>query len=150
MKIHIWLFAATSLAVSFSNLGMGQNRPDTAASKILAFENKWNAAYKKGNVATMESLLADDFIVTTEDGTTLSKSGYIAANGSTVIVEISDMSDLKVRMHGNTAVVTGAYHEKGVNKGRPYEYHDRFTDVWMNITGKWQVIASHYSVPVSQ
>jgi ketosteroid isomerase-like protein len=150
MKIHIWLFAATSLAISFSNLGMGQNRPDTAASKILAFENKWNAAYKKGNVATMESLLADDFIVTTEDGTTLSKSGYIAANGSTVIVEISDMSDLKVRTHGNTAVVTGAYHEKGVNKGRPYEYHDRFTDVWMNITGKWQVIASHYSVPVSQ
>jgi hypothetical protein len=50
-------------------------------------------------------------------------------------------------MHGNAAVVTGAYHEKGISKGKPYEYRDRFTDVWMNINGRWQVIASHYSIP---
>jgi ketosteroid isomerase-like protein len=65
-------------------------------------------------------------------------------------VVISEMSDLKVRMHGNTAVVTGAYHEQGLSNGKPYEYHDRFTDVWMSINGKWQVIASHYGVPTSQ
>jgi ketosteroid isomerase-like protein len=58
------------------------------------------------------------------------------------------MSDLKVRMHGNTAVVTGAYHEIGESTGKRYEYHDRFTDVWMKNSGKWQVVASHYSVPV--
>jgi hypothetical protein len=45
-------------------------------------------------------------------------------------------------------VVTGAYHEKGTIKGKPYEYHDRFTDVWMNLDARWQVIASHYSIPV--
>ncbi len=32
------------------------------------------------------------------------------------------MSDLQVRMHGNTAVVTGAYHEKGTEKGKAYGY----------------------------
>ncbi len=99
----------------------------------------------------MNTLLADDFIITVEDGSTFSKSGYIAHYGdSTVHVEISDMSDLKVRMHGKTAVVTGAYHEKGTSKGKPYEYRDRFTDVWMNMSGTWQVIASHYSIPASQ
>lgn len=99
----------------------------------------------------MNSLLADDFIITVEDGSTFSKPGYIAHNGdSTVHVETSDMSDLKVRMHGKAAIVTGAYHEKGISKGKPYEYHDRFTDVWMNVNGKWQVIASHYSIPKSQ
>jgi ketosteroid isomerase-like protein len=51
-------------------------------------------------------------------------------------------------MHGNTAVVTGAYHESGDSKGKAYEYRDRLTDVWMKINGKWQVIASHYSVPL--
>jgi len=147
--IRILLLATTSLVLWASNCAVGQNKPDTGSSKILAFENKWNSAYKKGDVAAMESLLADDFIITTEDGSTLSKSGYIASNGSTMTVEISDMSDLKVRMHGNTAVVTGAYHEKGLTKGKPYEYRDRFTDVWMNITGRWQVIASHYSIPAS-
>ena len=79
----------------------------------------------------------------------MSKLGYLAHNGdSSVHVELSEMSDAKVRTHGNTAVVTGAYHEKGKNKGKPYEYRDRFTDVWMNLDGKWQVIASHYSIPV--
>ncbi len=99
----------------------------------------------------MDSLLADDFIITVEDGTTFSKAGYIAHNGdSTVHVKKSEMSDLRVRMHGSTAVITGAYYEKGTTKGKPYEYRDRFTDVWMGINSRWQVIASHYSVPASQ
>ncbi len=98
----------------------------------------------------MDSLLADDFIITVEDGSTFSKTGYIAHNGnSTVHVEVSDMSDLKVRMHGKTAVVTGAYHEKGTEKGKAYEYHDRFTDVWIK-NGRWQLIVSHYSIPARQ
>ena len=95
----------------------------------------------------MGSLLADDFIITIEDGSTFSKVGYIAHNGNSAVhVEISEMSDLQVRMHGNTGVVTGSYHEKGSEKGKSYEYRDRFTDVWMNINGRWQVIASHYSL----
>jgi ketosteroid isomerase-like protein len=53
-------------------------------------------------------------------------------------------------MHGNTAVVTGAYHERGRSNGKPYEYRDRLTDVWMKIGNKWQVISSHYSVPLKQ
>jgi ketosteroid isomerase-like protein len=56
------------------------------------------------------------------------------------------MSDLKVRMHGNTAVVTGAYYEKGIEAGRPYEYHDRLTDIWMKIQNRWKLVASHYSL----
>jgi hypothetical protein len=42
-------------------------------------------------------------------------------------------------------VITGAYHEKGIEKGKPYDDHDRLTDVWMNLGGRWQLIASHYS-----
>jgi hypothetical protein len=51
-------------------------------------------------------------------------------------------------MHGNTAVVIGAYHERGKSNRKPYEYHDRLTDVWMKIGKNCQVISSHYSVPL--
>lgn len=40
----------------------------------------------------------------------------------------SELPDMKVRLHGNTAVVTGHYHEVGTEKGKRYEYHDRLTD----------------------
>jgi len=34
--------------------------------------------------------------------------------------------------------------------GKRYDYRDRLTDVWMKVGGAWQVIASHYSVPVKE
>jgi ketosteroid isomerase-like protein len=129
-------------------LSPAQRNSDPVA-KILALENKWNDAYQRGDVATMNSLLADDFVITVEDGTTFSKSGYIAHMGnSDNKVVLSEMSDFKIRIHGNAAVVTGVYHEKGTTKGKPYEFHDRFTDVWLLVGSRWQVIASHYSIPV--
>jgi Domain of unknown function (DUF4440) len=123
MKIRVLLLVVASFAVWSFDLASAQNKPVTASSKILAVENKWNAAYKRRGCRGMDSLLADDFIITVEDGSTFSKPGYIAHNGdSTVHIEISEMSDLKIRVHGNTAaVVTGAYHEKGISRGKPYE-----------------------------
>lgn len=99
----------------------------------------------------MASLLADDFIIPVEDGATFSKSGYLAHTADSELrVQISDMTDLRVRVHGNIAIVTGAYHEKGTSKGKVYESRDRFTDVWMKSNRGWQVIVSHYSIPASQ
>lgn len=60
------------------------------------------------------------------------------------------MSDLHVRVQGDAAVVTGIYHEKGDSSGKPYAYHDRFTDVWVKSGATWQVVASHNSVPFKQ
>jgi ketosteroid isomerase-like protein len=148
IKLRLCFVAALSLASLTTLFSVAQQKSD-AASKVLALEAKWNEAYKRSDIATMNSLLADEFIITVEDGSTYSKAGYIAhTGGGTTAVEISEMSDLKVHSHGNTVVVTGAYHEKGTVKGKPYEYHDRLTDVWMTTEGRWQLIASHYSIPV--
>lgn len=146
MKLRMPLLGMTVLVVSFA---FCQDKSES--TKILSLEKDWNTAYRQGDVAKMNSLLADNFIITIEDGRTFSKAGYIALNGTTVKVEVSEMSDLKVRAHGNiVAVVTGAYHEKGIAEGKPYEYHDRFTDVWMITDGRWQLIASQYSIPAKQ
>ncbi len=123
-----------------------QDKSDAAAVRSL--ELKWTESYKQRQVDILASLLADDFVITVEDGNTYSKTGYISHSAEpSVRVEVAEMSDLKVRMHGSTAVVTGAYHERGESNGKRYEYHDRFTDVWMKSGGKWQVVASHYSIP---
>jgi ketosteroid isomerase-like protein len=118
-------------------------------TKILGLEKKWTEAYKQRDITILSSLLADDFVITVEDGATYGKAGYISHSAdSSVHVEVAELSDLKVRMHGNAAVVTGTYHESGMSGGKHYEYRDRLTDIWMNVGGSWQVIASHYSVPI--
>jgi len=128
---------------------VAQEKSDAAT--IRALEMKWTESYKQRNIDNLSSLLAEEFVITVEDGTVYSKAGYISHTAdSKVHVQVADMLDLKVRIHGDTAIVTGAYHEKGESDGKPYEYHDRLTDVWMKAAGKWQVVASHYSVPFKQ
>jgi ketosteroid isomerase-like protein len=120
------------------------------ADKVVALEKKWTEAYKQRDVGILSSLLAEEFVITVEDGSTYGKLGYISHSAdSSVRVDVAELSDLRVRVQGNVAVVTGAYHESGTSKGKPYEYHDRLTDVWVKSQTGWQVIASHYSVPLN-
>lgn len=140
---------AVSLLAALAFTLFAQDKDKSDAATIRSMELKWTESYKLRQVDILSSLLADDFVITIEDGSTYSKTGYISHSAEpSVHVEVADMSDLKVRMHGNTAVVTGSYHERGTSDGKRYEYHDRFTDIWMKAGGKWQVVASHYSVPV--
>jgi ketosteroid isomerase-like protein len=120
-------------------------------TKILALEQQWTDAYRQRNIKLLTSMLAEDFIITVEDGSIFGKIGYMAHTADTATqVDLAEESDLKVHMHGNIAIVTGAYHESGTSKGKRYEYRDRLTDVWMKIDGQWRLIAAQYSVPLAQ
>jgi ketosteroid isomerase-like protein len=150
MRLHV---GSTLILCLFTGLTIplaAQEKADTTTT-IRKLEEKWTESYKKRQIDILSSLLAEDFVITVEDGNTYSKMGYITHSADpSVQVDIAELSDLKVRMHRNTAVVTGAYHEKGKSNGKPYEYRDRLTDVWMKVGNKWQVISSHYSVPFRQ
>ena len=118
------------------------------AAKILALEQQWTDAYRQRNIKLLTSMLAEDFVITVEDGSVYGKMGYMSHTADTgTQVDLAEESDLRVHMHGNVAVVTGAYHEMGSSKGKRYEYRDRLTDVWIKNNGQWQLIASQYSVP---
>lgn len=140
----------TSWALAFvvvaSAAVSAQEKSDAETVRYL--ELKWTESYKQRDIEILSSLLAEEFVITVEDGNVYSKAGYISHTAdSGTKVQVAEMTDLKVRVHGNIAVVTGAYHEKGQSNGKPYEYRDRLTDCWVKSSGKWQVIASHYSVP---
>jgi ketosteroid isomerase-like protein len=150
MCFRLGLALILCLFTCFVTPSAAQEKADTAAT-IRKLEEKWTESYKKRQIDILSSLLAEDFVITVEDGNTYSKSGYISHSADpSVQVDVAELSDLKVRMHGNAAVVTGAYHERGRSNGKPYEYRDRLTDVWMKTGNKWQVISSHYSVPLKQ
>lgn len=120
------------------------------AARIRALEAKAADCYKQRQLDVLASLLDDNFVITFEDGSSYGKTGYVSYSSTSVRADVAEVSDLKIRMHGDTAVVTGAYHEKGIDKGETFDYHDVFTDVWMKKAGKWRLIASHYSIPAKK
>ena len=135
------LFLSTPLRVK------AQLSPDATA--IRGLEEKWADAYRARRFDVLSSLIANDYVITFEDGSVYSKVGLISENAQpNKHVDLAEFADLKIRLHGDTAVVTGSYHERGEIGAKHYDFNDRFTDVWMRSQGKWQLIASHYSVPV--
>ena len=143
-KLALYLLLCLTIRLS-------AQEPEGVAAQVRKLEEKWAAAYKERDIDILSSLLTEEFVITVEDGNTYSKAGYITHSADpTVKVEVAELSDLRVRVRGggNIAVVTGAYHERGKSNGKPYEYHDRLTDVWVRVGNNWRVLCSHYSVPV--
>lgn len=140
----------TSTLILLAFLAAPLAAQDGAAAQVRSLEEKWTEAYKGRQIDVLSSLLTEDFVITVEDGNTYSKAGYITHSADpSVKVEVAELSDLRVRVRGgNLAVVTGAYHEIGRSNGKPYEYHDRLTDVWVRVGNAWRVLSSHYSVPL--
>jgi ketosteroid isomerase-like protein len=147
MRTRILSALVLCLLASFAVRSLAQEKSEVAS--IRALELKWVDAYKQRQIGAVAALLAEDYVITLEDGSTYGKVGFISYNAGPLRVDIADLADVKIHMHENIAVVTASYHERGEFSGKPYDYHDRLTDVWMKIGGKWQLIASHYSVPAS-
>lgn len=126
---------------------LGADQPSDAA-EIRSLEVKMLDCYKHRQVEIFAAVLDEDFVITFEDGSTYSKTGYLSYSASSSThIEVAEIAEMKIRMHGDTAIVTGIYHEKGIDRQKTYDYHDRFTDVWMKESGKWRLVAAHYSVP---
>ena len=147
MGTRIFSILILCLLGCFAVRNAAQEKPDVAG--IRALESKWVEAYKQRKIGDVATLLAEDYVITLEDGSTYGKVGFLSYNAGALRVDIAELKDVRIRMHENIAVVTAGYHERGELGGKPYDYHDRLTDVWMKIGGKWQLIASHYSLPAS-
>ena len=140
-------FIAAVVCLTIFPPGLRAQEPSGTAA-VRALELKLLDCYRLHEVAVFASVLDEDFVITFEDGSTYSKTGYLAySTSASTHVEVVEIPEMKIRLHGDTAVVTGVYHEKGVDSLKSYDYHDRFTDVWMKKAGKWRLIAAHYSVP---
>jgi ketosteroid isomerase-like protein len=142
-RLALALFIFLSMRLSAQEFSPG-------AAQVRKLEEKWTEAYKQRNIDILSTLLAEDFVITVEDGATYSKAGYITHSvDPTVQIGVAEQSDMRIRVRGgNIAVVTGAYYERGQSKHKPYEYHDRFTDVWVRVGNTWRVLSSHYSIPM--
>jgi len=49
---------------------------------------------------------------------------------------------INVQMYGETAIVSGAYREKNLEKGKTVLHRASFVDTWLKVNGTWQCVAS--------
>jgi len=108
-------------------------------------EMDWNNAYLKRDMNWFERNYAADYSnVSSRDAKFYNKAEDLAAMKTDKSVdEFAELSEMNVRVDGNTAVVTGINHVKGRDeKAQPYDFRVRFTDTFIKRDGRWQVWAT--------
>jgi ketosteroid isomerase-like protein len=103
---------------------------------------KWMESYVKRDTAFLERYLSDDYVSTFPDGTVLDKKGEIESVKSGAVAFTEIPSEMKVRIYGETAVITGRSTIKAKVKGQDLSGEYRFTHVWIKRSDRWQVVAS--------
>jgi hypothetical protein len=118
--------------------------PQTAEEQVRNAESERFAAMLKADVATLERLLAPELSYTHGDGRVVDKATFIAElkTGDFKYVSI-DATDTKVRVIGDTAVVTATAGMQVVNKGSPAKIRIVYTNTQLRRNGSWQMIAWH-------
>ncbi len=97
------------------------------------------AAVVKADVATLDKTTSDDYVLINMNGRMTGKSQMIEGfkSGQSKLTA-EDLSDLKVRVYGNTAVITGKANVKGTLGGTDATGTILFTRVWVKKDGRWQ------------
>jgi len=105
-------------------------------------------AWVAGDRAFIEQTIAPDWTAVGPMGASTTRADLLAPMFEQRIQQVQEMviDDVRVRVFGATAIVTGRTHVVGTIGGAPYDARLRFTDVFVLRGGRWQAIASHGSL----
>jgi len=144
----IFVIAIVTL-MSFSlALSQGKYKQTSKLSKtereVLQMEKDWADARAKTDKAAFERLIANDYVGIAPQDQVTDKvrliKGYKAPN-----LEAIESVEVKVRIYGSTAVVTGWNIRKWRVLDREKSPQERFTNVWVKRNGKWQIVSSQWA-----
>jgi ketosteroid isomerase-like protein len=131
------------LIAVFAVVTIRAQAPSAVERDLIKLENDWSTAWQKKDAAFLQKLFADEYLSTASTGAIYSKAQELAnvtAPGTSMASFA--LTDLKVHVYGDTAVVTGLNTTKSTFNGKDDSGAYRFTDVFVKRDGRWQVVAT--------
>jgi ketosteroid isomerase-like protein len=125
--------------------------PEEDAKAVAVLDTKYQAAVKANDTTTMDQILADDFALVTGRGAVFSKADLLdSARKKEVTYERQDEEPgtQKVRVWGDTAVVTALLWIKSVQAGKPADYKLWFSDTYVRTPTGWRYVFGQASLPL--
>jgi len=123
-----------------------QSKRDVDVKELEHLETVWNEAHERGNSNALEALWADDLEVVVPQMPVMTKADVLgfARSGRMKFLHY-ETSDLRVRVYGNAAVVTGRLQRTRSLNGNEISDDWRFTKIYVRQSGKWRVVSFHAS-----
>jgi hypothetical protein len=153
------ILAVAVLVLATASLALGQMGDKQAKTKaagtsveqtLMQIEHDWTNAALKKDSAALDKILADEWVGQGPTGTETKAQTLAELKSGDSKLDSQTLGDLKVRVFGNTAVVTGSDDEKSSYKGKDTSGHWIWTDVFVKRQGRWQAVASQGTLIAKQ
>ena len=144
----ILMMIALSLGTATNDLNASS---DEDVKTVAALDTKYQAAVKSNDAATMDQILADDFVLVTGRGKVFRKADLIeSARKKELTYERQDEEPgtQKVRVWRDTAVVTALLWIKAVQGVKPVDYKLWFSDTYVRTPTGWRYVFGQASLPL--
>jgi ketosteroid isomerase-like protein len=119
------------------------------AADVAALDTQYQAAVERNDAATMERILADDFALVLGNGTVYTKPELLEeARSRSITWEQQKEIDgsQKVRVWGDTAVVTAKLRVKGSQGGKAFDRTLWFSDTYVRTGSGWRYVFGQASL----
>jgi ketosteroid isomerase-like protein len=146
------LIMGALLLIVLSTMSARQNIPGQRdESDVASLDTAYQRAVRNNDVAAMDRILADDFVLVTGKGKIHTKADLLGeARSKNVVYEHQEDSNQTVRIWGDTAVVTALLWAKGTDNGKPFEYRLWFSDTYVRTSTGWRYVFGQASLPLSE
>ena len=133
------LLVAAILSVTAPAMGQATD----AEKEVARLSQQVYEAYVKADTSFLDGALADDWMVIRPRGETADKAQLLKElKHGTTKYEAMDGSDVKVRVYGDAAIVTGRLQAKVKLQGQEVGGPARYTQVFVRQGGKWRCVSS--------
>jgi len=117
--------------------------------EVVDMERQAKEASLRRDPEFPQKALAEDYVAISPLGQVTTKQEAISARKSGQLrYETIDVSDMVVRLYGDTAIVTARADVKGHQLGEDFSGPYRYTRVWVRRSGRWQAVS--YQATVTQ
>jgi ketosteroid isomerase-like protein len=108
---------------------------------VIDLDKKRMDAMATKDIAALNDIISDELVYTHSSARIDTKKSLIGnmESGSTVYTSVVP-SDVKAQDLGDTVILTGSCKISVMSGGKPNSFGVRFTDVYANKGGKWQMV----------
>jgi ketosteroid isomerase-like protein len=144
MKAILVIFALIFSACSVVGQAMNQKakRNSGVEQELRSLESQWQEALTRRDVAVLDRLMADDYVLTTVSGEVVNKARVLTevklANATADVRN----TEVAVHVYGEVAIVTGLVLISGKFNDKDVSTRSRYIKVYVKRQGHWRVVAA--------
>jgi ketosteroid isomerase-like protein len=119
---------------------------DSAREELIRVANEWDRAMVENDAEAIGRYMADDWTIVGSDGSVGDKPTFLAlVKSGTLSHDVMESDDFRIRIYGETAVVTARGVSGGKYQGQPFRELERSSCVFVRQEGKWRCVLTHLS-----